>query len=311
MRRLSTSIVIVSPVRSAAIGPPWTASGAMWPAMKPWLAPEKRPSVISATLSPRPSPMIAAVTASISRMPGPPAGPSLRITTMSSGSISLASTALIAASSPSKTFAGPTWCRRSWPASLMTEPSGATLPLMIAKPPVALSGSSSAWTTTWPGVSTAASAISPAVWPVTVIASACSRAVLSEALEDDRHAAGGVEVGRVVSAARREVAQHRRRLADAVELVDLERDAHLLGDREQVQDRVGRAAAHRDGGDRVLQPLLGDDVARAQAASRARRARARRRRARPRAFCRPRPEPSPSRRARCRAPRRPSPSCWR
>ena len=51
--------------------------------MKPRVAPEKRPSVSSATVSPSPSPTIAAVTASISRMPGPPAGPSLRMTTTS------------------------------------------------------------------------------------------------------------------------------------------------------------------------------------------------------------------------------------
>ena len=50
MRRLSTSKVIVSPSRTAAIGPPRAASGATWPAMKPWVAPEKRPSVSSATL---------------------------------------------------------------------------------------------------------------------------------------------------------------------------------------------------------------------------------------------------------------------
>ena len=79
----------------------------MWPAMKPRVAPEKRPSVSSATVSPRPSPTIAAVTASISRMPGPPAGPSLRITTTSPGLIWPDVTASIAASSPSKTRAGP------------------------------------------------------------------------------------------------------------------------------------------------------------------------------------------------------------
>ena len=42
-------MVIVSPSRTAAIGPPSAASGAMWPAMKPRVAPEKRPSVSSAT----------------------------------------------------------------------------------------------------------------------------------------------------------------------------------------------------------------------------------------------------------------------
>ena len=42
----------------------------------PDVPPEKRPSVISPTESPRPSPMIAEVGDSISRMPGPPLGPS-------------------------------------------------------------------------------------------------------------------------------------------------------------------------------------------------------------------------------------------
>ena len=50
MRRFATSIVIVSPSRTAAIGPPTSASGATWPAMKPRVAPEKRPSVSSATV---------------------------------------------------------------------------------------------------------------------------------------------------------------------------------------------------------------------------------------------------------------------
>ena len=66
---------------------PWPASGATWPTIRPRVAPEKRPSVSRATSSPRPSPTIAAVTWSISRMPGPPAGPSLRMTTMSPASI--------------------------------------------------------------------------------------------------------------------------------------------------------------------------------------------------------------------------------
>ena len=67
---------IMSPFCTIASGPPCAASGVTWPAIRPWVAPEKRPSVISATSSPSPSPTIAAVTCSISRMPGPPAGPS-------------------------------------------------------------------------------------------------------------------------------------------------------------------------------------------------------------------------------------------
>ena len=112
-RRLSMSNSIVSPSRTAAIGPPCGASGATCPAIRPRVAPEKRPSVSSATLSPRPSPTSAAVTSSISRMPGPPLGPSLRITTTSPGSIRPAVTASIASSSHSNTRAGPRWVVRS------------------------------------------------------------------------------------------------------------------------------------------------------------------------------------------------------
>ena len=67
---------MISPSRTAAIGPPRAASGATCPAMSPRVAPENRPSVSNATESPRPAPTMAAVTASISRMPGPPRGPS-------------------------------------------------------------------------------------------------------------------------------------------------------------------------------------------------------------------------------------------
>ena len=70
----------MSPSRRSAIGPPLAASGPTWPTQKPRVAPEKRPSVISATFLPMPWPERAAVVASISRMPGPPTGPSLRMT---------------------------------------------------------------------------------------------------------------------------------------------------------------------------------------------------------------------------------------
>jgi hypothetical protein len=42
----------------------------------PLVAPEKRPSVMSATLVESPMPLMAEVGVSISRMPGPPFGPS-------------------------------------------------------------------------------------------------------------------------------------------------------------------------------------------------------------------------------------------
>src|SRR5206468_1692705 len=75
-RRAPMSKEMPSPSRTAAIGPPRAASGATCPAISPCVAPENRPSVSSATWSPIPCPTSAAVTASISRMPGPPHGPS-------------------------------------------------------------------------------------------------------------------------------------------------------------------------------------------------------------------------------------------
>ena len=71
-----TSMTIRSPSATNAIGPPSTASGATWPTQNPWVPPENRPSVISAASPPRPTPFMAPVMASISRMPGPPFGPS-------------------------------------------------------------------------------------------------------------------------------------------------------------------------------------------------------------------------------------------
>ena len=50
----------MSPSRSAASGPPSAASGTTWATMKPWVAPEKRPSVTRATELSRPAPASAA-----------------------------------------------------------------------------------------------------------------------------------------------------------------------------------------------------------------------------------------------------------
>ena len=58
----------------SAIGPPSIASGEMCPMHAPRLAPLNRPSVIKATF--RPMPVMTAVGLSISRIPGPPFGPS-------------------------------------------------------------------------------------------------------------------------------------------------------------------------------------------------------------------------------------------
>ena len=164
----------MSPSRIAAMGPPSAASGDTWPIIRPRVAPLKRPSVSSATESPKPSPTIAPVTASISRVPGPPFGPSLRITTTSPAFTRLAFTAAMASSSDSKTRAGPRWLSRSCPLIFATHPSGDRFPRRITSPPVALSGLSRGAITSWSGVSTAIDASSPMVFPVTVRADSFS-----------------------------------------------------------------------------------------------------------------------------------------
>ena len=88
MRRASTSIVISSPSRTAAIGPPRTAFGRDVAGHEAVRGAGEAAVGEQRDVSPSPSPTIAAVTASISRMPGPPAGPSLRITTTSPALIS-------------------------------------------------------------------------------------------------------------------------------------------------------------------------------------------------------------------------------
>ncbi len=80
----------------------------------------------------------------------------------------------------------------------------------------------------------------------------------------DLHAADPVEVVHVVVAVRLHVGDVRDARADPVEVVELELDARLVGDREQVQHRVGGAAERHHHGDRVLERLLGHDLARAQ-----------------------------------------------
>jgi len=74
---------ILSPFLTAAMGPLSKASGHTCPIHGPLVAPENLPSVINATLSASPIPAIRLVGDSISGIPGPPFGPSYRITTMS------------------------------------------------------------------------------------------------------------------------------------------------------------------------------------------------------------------------------------
>ena len=72
----SKGSVKIADAAISAMFPPAAASGLTCPIAAPRVAPEKRPSVIRATELPRPMPMMEEVGFSISRMPGPPLGPS-------------------------------------------------------------------------------------------------------------------------------------------------------------------------------------------------------------------------------------------
>ena len=76
MEALGMSMVMVSPSSIRPMGPPEAASGLTWPMAAPRDAPEKRPSVMSATVLSSFMPASAEVGLSISRIPGPPLGPS-------------------------------------------------------------------------------------------------------------------------------------------------------------------------------------------------------------------------------------------
>ena len=137
-------MLMVSPSRTAAMGPPACASGATWPMAAPRVAPLKRPSVMSATSLSRPWPASIEVALSISGMPGAPLGPSPRMTTTEPSAMSRAAIAATASASLSNTRAGPecTSISSATAPSLTTAPAGARLPKSTARPPVACHGSS-------------------------------------------------------------------------------------------------------------------------------------------------------------------------
>ena len=170
------SIVIVSPSSTRAIGPPTAASGDTCPIEAPRLAPEKRPSVMSATDEPSPIPTIADVGLSISLIPGPPLGPSYLMTTTSPATIFPPFMAAIASSSQSNTLAGPvcTIISGTTAERFTTQPSGARFPLRTASPPFFIYGLSIGRMTSG-FLFTAFFMLSPMVFPVTVMQSRFNR----------------------------------------------------------------------------------------------------------------------------------------
>ena len=127
--------------------------------------------------------MIAAVGLSISGIPGPPFGPSYRMTTTSPFFTSPILMPLLASCSQSNTRALPTKVKPSFPVIFATHPSSARFPLNILICPLALIGLEISLTTSCLGSKAGNSAkFSASVFPVTVIQSPCRNPCLSRYL---------------------------------------------------------------------------------------------------------------------------------
>ncbi len=90
---------------------------------------------------------------------------------------------------------------------------------------------------------------------------------IQQRLHHHGHTADVVDVEHHVLAERFHVRQVRHLLADAGEVLQRQLDVGLVGDRQQMQHRIGRAAERHHHRDRVLERLLGEDVAGGDAAA--------------------------------------------
>ena len=226
MRRFSMSIVTTSPSQSAASGPPSAASGAMWPTISPRVPPEKRPSVSNATVSPSPAPTIALVMPSISRIPGPPRGPSYLDDRTVGREIAAQN------HEPTRRFER-TVRRGDHDLSRRLDDLGNFFPER-----------------------TAGNRHRGSVHELRV----------DHALGDQLDAAGVIDVKRHVFPAGAKIGDDRRTFADRIEIVDLERDARFARDCEQMQHAIGGTAGTGRGCDRVLERIAREQIAWAHAA---------------------------------------------
>ncbi|CAB4941863.1 unannotated protein [freshwater metagenome] len=88
------------------------------------------------------------------------------------------------------------------------------------------------------------------------------QALVEEHLHHDRDAPDSVHVEHHVLTEGLEVGEQGHLGADAMEVVELELEAAFVGDRRKVEHGVRRPAEGHDDGDRILERLHGDDVAR-------------------------------------------------
>ena len=98
------------------------------------------------------------------------------------------------------------------------------------------------------------------VWPLTVSASRWSRPRFAQRAHHRRQAAGVVEVLHQEPARRHQVDERRHVAAERVPVVERQRHADAAGDRQQMDDGVGRAADRAVDADRVLEGLARQDL---------------------------------------------------
>ena len=168
----------------------------------------------------------------------------------------------MAASSPSKTRAGPSKWSKSIPATFTTEPFGASEPRRIASPPIVVDR-------VVEGVHHLAVGAGRGD-ERQVLAHRAARdgdlvgvqeALVGQHGHDHGDAADAVDVQHVVRAVGLGVGQVGHPGRHLVEVLELQVDLGLGGDGQQVQHGVGGAAEGHDHGDGVLERPLGDDVA--------------------------------------------------
>ena len=179
----------------------------------------------------------------------------------------------------SNTMALPLNCRPSLPVIFATAPSVARLPRRITKWLSFLIGLSKRLDDRLPGGIGfhAAQAFRAMVSPVTVRAVAVEQSFVEQHFHQRPDAADGDEFGHQMFAARFQVGEHGHAFADAGEIVKGQLHLRGMGDGEQVQHGIGRAAERDDHGDGVLKGLLGEDVERLDALAAASSPRRRRR----------------------------------
>ena len=197
----------------------------MWPTQKPRVAPENRPSVMSATGLAQPGADDRAGDAEHLAHARPAARPLVADDDDVAGLDGLAldgvERRLLAVEHARRTAVRQ---RARCPEIFITAPSGARLPRRMTRPPLGLSGWPSGRTTSCPRVSTRVAPLpAPSVRPVTVGAEPSIAFASSSRLRDERAAAGAVQIGRDEAPGRLEVDVERRARADAIEVGELER----------------------------------------------------------------------------------------